>query len=113
MAEHFGSRALLRYPGFLPLWVADGLSIWHLAPYALSLHAWFIGNSIAATMYVFHATSIGFDSATIGHIDSAHPEAIGVDLLFDQPTEPDKDARLAEVIEVSHPQDRTAAAHPS
>lgn len=37
-----------------------------LAPYALSLHAWFVGNSMAATVYVFHATSIGLDSATIG-----------------------------------------------
>ncbi len=37
-----------------------------LAPYAPSLHAWFVGNSIAATVYVFHANAIGLDSATIG-----------------------------------------------
>jgi MFS family permease len=37
-----------------------------LAPYALSLHTWFIGNSIAGTVYVFHAASIGLDSVTIG-----------------------------------------------
>jgi MFS family permease len=37
-----------------------------LAPYALMLHIWFIGNSIAGTVYVFHAASIGLDSATIG-----------------------------------------------
>jgi MFS family permease len=37
-----------------------------LAPYALSLHAWFVGNSIAGTVYVFHATSIGLDSTAVG-----------------------------------------------
>jgi len=37
-----------------------------LAPYALTLHTWFIGNSIAGTVYVFHAASIGLDSAVIG-----------------------------------------------
>ncbi|MGN6487266.1 MAG: MFS transporter [Devosia sp.] len=37
-----------------------------LAPYALMLHLWFIGNSVAGTVYVFHAASIGLDSATIG-----------------------------------------------
>jgi MFS family permease len=37
-----------------------------LAPYALNLHTWFIGNSIAGTVYVFHAASIGLDSTMIG-----------------------------------------------
>lgn len=37
-----------------------------LAPYGLMLHLWFIGNSVAGTVYVFHAVSIGLDSATIG-----------------------------------------------
>ncbi|HEV2515693.1 MAG TPA: MFS transporter [Devosia sp.] len=37
-----------------------------LAPYALSLHTWFIGNSVAGTVFVFRAASIGLDSATIG-----------------------------------------------
>lgn len=37
-----------------------------LSPYALTLHTWFIGNSVAGTIYVFHATSIGLDSALIG-----------------------------------------------
>ncbi|MGD0865582.1 MAG: adenylate/guanylate cyclase domain-containing protein [Rhizomicrobium sp.] len=34
----------------------------------------------------------------IARIDSAHPQAIGVDVLFDQPTEPQKDAHLAHVL---------------
>ncbi len=38
----------------------------HLSPYALTLHTWFIGNSIAGTIYVFHAASIGLDSTMIG-----------------------------------------------
>jgi MFS family permease len=37
-----------------------------LSPYALTLHTWFIGNSVAGTIYVFHAASIGLDSALIG-----------------------------------------------
>lgn len=37
-----------------------------LAPYALCLHLWFIGNAIAGTLYVFHATNLGLDSAAVG-----------------------------------------------
>lgn len=37
-----------------------------LAPYALCLHLWFIGNSIAGTVYIFHATSLGLDAAAVG-----------------------------------------------
>ena len=37
-----------------------------LAPYALTLHTWFIGNSVAGTIYVFHAATIGLDSTMIG-----------------------------------------------
>lgn len=37
-----------------------------LSPYALTLHTWFIGNSIAGTIYVFHANAIGLDSAMVG-----------------------------------------------
>lgn len=37
-----------------------------LAPYALTLHLWFIGNSIAGTVYVFHANALGLDSTAIG-----------------------------------------------
>lgn len=37
-----------------------------LAPYALTLHVWFIGSAIAGTIYVFHATSLGLDSVAIG-----------------------------------------------
>lgn len=37
-----------------------------LAPYALCLHAWFIGNAIAGTVYIFHATSLGLDGGAVG-----------------------------------------------
>ena len=37
-----------------------------LSPYALTLHTWFIGNSVAGTIYVFHAASVGLDSTMIG-----------------------------------------------
>lgn len=37
-----------------------------LAPYAICLHVWFIANSIAGTLYVFHATSLGLDGTAIG-----------------------------------------------
>ena len=37
-----------------------------LAPYALTLHLWFVGNNIAGTVYVFHAIALGLDSSAIG-----------------------------------------------
>ncbi len=37
-----------------------------LAPYALCLHVWFIGNAIAGTVYIFHATRLGLDGGTVG-----------------------------------------------
>lgn len=37
-----------------------------LAPYALCLHVWFIGNAIAGTVYVFHATRLGLDGGAVG-----------------------------------------------
>jgi MFS family permease len=37
-----------------------------LKPYALCLHLWFIGNSIAGTVYVFYATSLGLDGTAVG-----------------------------------------------
>lgn len=37
-----------------------------LTPYALCLHAWFIGNAIAGTVYIFHATSLGLDGGAVG-----------------------------------------------
>lgn len=37
-----------------------------LRPYALCLHLWFIGNSIAGTVYVFHATRLGLDGTGVG-----------------------------------------------
>lgn len=37
-----------------------------LAPYAFCLHVWFIGNSVAGTVYIFHASSLGLDAAAIG-----------------------------------------------
>lgn len=37
-----------------------------LTPYALCLHAWFIGNAIAGTVYVFHATRLGLDGGGVG-----------------------------------------------
>lgn len=37
-----------------------------LSPYALCLHAWFIGNAIAGTVYIFHATSLGLDGGAVG-----------------------------------------------
>jgi MFS family permease len=37
-----------------------------LAPYALCLHAWFIGNAIAGTVYIFHATRLGLDGSAVG-----------------------------------------------
>src|SRR5690606_31493392 len=37
-----------------------------LAPYALCLHAWFIGNAIAGTVYIFHATRAGLDAGAVG-----------------------------------------------
>ena len=43
----------------------------------------------------------GFLSDLVQHIDKAHPRAIGIDLLFDQPTEADKDLRLATVIDTA------------
>ena len=43
----------------------------------------------------------GFLADLVEHIAQAGPRAIGLDILFDQPTEPDKDKRLIEVIEAS------------
>jgi len=37
-----------------------------LAPYALSLHVWFIANAIAGTVYIFHATKLGLDGGAVG-----------------------------------------------
>ena len=37
-----------------------------LTPYALCLHVWFIGNAIAGTVYVFHATKLGLDGGAVG-----------------------------------------------
>ena len=37
-----------------------------LTPYAVCLHLWFIANAIGGTLYVFHATRLGLDSAAIG-----------------------------------------------
>lgn len=37
-----------------------------LSPYALTLHLWFVGNSIAGTVYIFHASALGLDSTAIG-----------------------------------------------
>ncbi|KQW86120.1 hypothetical protein ASC89_03415 [Devosia sp. Root413D1] len=37
-----------------------------LAPYALCLHAWFIANAIAGTVYIFHATKLGLDAGAVG-----------------------------------------------
>ena len=43
----------------------------------------------------------GFLADLVEHIAQAGPKAIGLDILFDQPTEADKDLRLAEVIGAS------------
>ncbi|SFP87898.1 adenylate cyclase [Mesorhizobium sp. NFR06] len=43
----------------------------------------------------------GFLADIVARIESAHPLVIGIDLLFDQPTEPQKDARLETVIETA------------
>ncbi|MEM7462076.1 MAG: adenylate/guanylate cyclase domain-containing protein [Pseudomonadota bacterium] len=43
----------------------------------------------------------GFLADLVEHIAQAGPKAIGLDILFDQPTEADKDLRLAEVIGTS------------
>ena len=32
----------------------------------MCLHLWFIGNSIAGTVYVFYATSLGLDGTAVG-----------------------------------------------
>jgi len=37
-----------------------------LAPYALTLHAWFIGNNIASVVYVYHGTALGLGSVAVG-----------------------------------------------
>lgn len=37
-----------------------------LAPYALSLHLWFVGSSVAGTVFVFHASNLGLDATVIG-----------------------------------------------
>ena len=37
-----------------------------ISPYALTLHTWFVGNSIAGTIFVFYAASLGLDSTAIG-----------------------------------------------
>jgi adenylate cyclase len=41
----------------------------------------------------------GFLADLIEHIGKAQPRAVGIDILFDQPTEPQKDERLARVLE--------------
>jgi len=50
--------------------VREGLTwVYHhrtLAPYALALHAWFIGNNIAGVVYIYHGIAIGLDSVAIG-----------------------------------------------
>ncbi|WP_095204248.1 CHASE2 domain-containing protein [Mesorhizobium carmichaelinearum] len=43
----------------------------------------------------------GFLADIVARIESAHPLVIGIDLLFDQPTEPQKDTRLETVIETA------------
>lgn len=43
----------------------------------------------------------GFLADIVARIESAHPLVIGIDLLFDQATEPQKDARLETVIETA------------
>ncbi|RWE40682.1 MAG: adenylate/guanylate cyclase domain-containing protein [Mesorhizobium sp.] len=43
----------------------------------------------------------GFLADIVTRIESAHPLVIGIDLLFDQATEPQKDARLETVIEAA------------
>ncbi|WP_281061007.1 MULTISPECIES: CHASE2 domain-containing protein [unclassified Mesorhizobium] len=43
----------------------------------------------------------GFLADIVARIESAHPLVIGIDVLFDQPTEPQKDARLATAIETA------------
>lgn len=43
----------------------------------------------------------GFLAGLVEHIAQAGPRAIGLDILFDQPTEPEKDKRLTDVIEAS------------
>ena len=43
----------------------------------------------------------GFLADLVRRITQAHPRAIGIDLLFDQPTESDKDARLAAVLDAT------------
>ncbi|RVD46345.1 adenylate/guanylate cyclase domain-containing protein [Mesorhizobium sp. M4B.F.Ca.ET.169.01.1.1] len=43
----------------------------------------------------------GFLADIVARIESAHPLVVGIDVLFDQPTEPQKDARLATVIETA------------
>ncbi|WFP65786.1 MULTISPECIES: adenylate/guanylate cyclase domain-containing protein [unclassified Mesorhizobium] len=43
----------------------------------------------------------GFLAEIVARIEQAHPLVIGIDLLFDQPTEPQKDARLENVIETA------------
>ncbi|MGI9402413.1 MAG: CHASE2 domain-containing protein, partial [Rhizobiaceae bacterium] len=40
----------------------------------------------------------GFLADLVEHIAQAGPKAIGLDILFDQPTEPEKDERLTEVL---------------
>ncbi len=40
----------------------------------------------------------GFIADLLQTLESRHPRAIGMDILFDQATEPDKDARLKQVI---------------
>ncbi|WP_292223106.1 adenylate/guanylate cyclase domain-containing protein [Mesorhizobium sp.] len=44
----------------------------------------------------------GFLADIVARIESAHPLVIGIDLLFDQATEPQKDARLETVIEAAN-----------
>ncbi|RVD58798.1 adenylate/guanylate cyclase domain-containing protein [Mesorhizobium sp. M2D.F.Ca.ET.185.01.1.1] len=43
----------------------------------------------------------GFLADIVARIESAHPLVIGIDLLFDQATEPQKDTRLETVIEAA------------
>lgn len=37
-----------------------------LGPYAVTLHAWFVGNNIAGVVYVYHGVSLGLDGVAIG-----------------------------------------------
>lgn len=37
-----------------------------LTPYALSLHAWFIGSSICGTVYIYYAVYLGLDGFSVG-----------------------------------------------